>query len=242
MDMGVQREKTNSLVEEAYSIICKKICDFELYPGQELSDFTLSKELHMSRTPIRQALQQLEYNGLLRDAGIGKSYKVSEITADEIHDLFDAREAIEANALRLLMERGIEEEQLQTLVRINAYMDEQNRKGNIPMQFDYDQKFHNQLVALCGNQRLIRFYESLRIQLKWMRVLSYLERSYQQKAYNDHDVVLKEVETGNIDGAVQALIKHIRTSREDYCRLVEHRVSLDGYGMLRFMMGVTEET
>ena len=65
-------ESKPTLVEIAYEKIRNKICDFELYPGQDVSDFTLCKELGMSRTPVRQALVQLEHDGLVKNAGIGK--------------------------------------------------------------------------------------------------------------------------------------------------------------------------
>ena len=48
------------LVDQAYEDIKNMICNFELIPGQIVSDFTLSKKMGMSRTPIRQALQKLE--------------------------------------------------------------------------------------------------------------------------------------------------------------------------------------
>lgn len=235
-----QLEQKISLVEDAYERIKQKIFDFELYPGQEVSDFTLSKELSMSRTPIRQALQQLEHDGLLYDGGQGRGYLVCEITVEEIRDIFAARECIEAKALELAMELGINESDKQQIFQINSRMKQVNQENNVKQQFYYDQYFHNYLVSLSGNKRLIRFYDSLRIQLTRMRVLSYLERSYQNKAYNDHEKVLECIASHDKEGAVKALITHISTSREDYCDLLTNRISLDSYGMLRFLMKTTE--
>lgn len=234
------KENKVSLVEEAYEKIRQKICDFELYPGQEISDFTLSKELGMSRTPIRQALGQLERDGLIYDGGQGRGYLVCDITEEEIRDIFAARECIEAMSLKLAMERGISEEELARIEHINSQMEDMDRKGNIKRQFYYDQQFHNQLVLLSGNKRLNRFYESLRIQLSRLRVLSYLERSYQKKAYNDHSRVLAAMRAGNWEEALKALEVHIETSREDYCDLLTNRVALDSFGMLRFLMKTAE--
>lgn len=231
-----------TLAEEAYLRIRDKICDFELYPGQEVSDFILCRELGMSRTPVREALVQLERDGLVRNPGVGKSYQVSEITAEEIVDIFDAREAVEVTSLRLAMERGVTKEEREELDRINRKMEEQNEAGNLRLQFHYDQQFHNYLVELGGNQRMRRFYESLRIQLGRMRVLSYLESSYQRKAYNDHRAVVEAVERGEASEAMKALVHHIRTSRRDYCDLIQNRVSLDAYGMIRFLMKRTEDS
>lgn len=238
---GVQKlENKVSLVEEAYEKIKQKICDFELYPGQEISDFTLSKELSMSRTPIRQALGQLENDGLIYDGGQGRGYIVCEITEEEIRDIFAARECIEMMCLKLAMERGIKEESFAYLEKINRQMEEMDQAGNIKRQFYFDQQFHNCLVLLSENKRLIRFYESLRIQLSRLRVLSYLERSYQKKAYNDHSRVLECIRNKDGDGAVQAIMVHIQTSREDYCDLLANRISLDSFGMLRFLMKTAE--
>lgn len=237
--MPIQENKV-SLVEEAYEKIKQKVCDFELYPGQEISDFTLSKELSMSRTPIRQALGQLEHEGLIYNGGQGRGYIVCEITEEEIRDIFAARECIEAMSLRLAMERGVEQEECRVLEHINSQMEEMDRKGNVKRQFYFDQQFHNKLVLLSGNKRLIRFYESLRIQLSRLRVLSYLERSYQKKAYNDHSRVLECIRNGDQEGALEALAVHIETSREDYCDLLTKRVALNSYGMLRFLMKTAE--
>lgn len=233
-------ENKVSLVEEAYEKIKQKICDFELYPGQEISDFTLSKELSMSRTPIRQALGQLENDGLIYDGGQGRGYIVCEITAEEIRDIFAARECIETMSLKLAMERGITEAAFACLEKINRQMEEMDQKGNIKRQFYFDQQFHNYLVFLSENKRLIRFYESLRIQLSRLRVLSYLERSYQKKAYNDHSRVLECIRNKDGDGAVKAIAVHIETSCDDYCDLLTNRIALDSFGMLRFLMKTAE--
>ena len=116
------------LVDQAYEDIKNMICNFELIPGQIVSDFTLSKKMGMSRTPIRQALQKLEGDDLIVDAGAGKSYQVSPITEDGIIDLFDAREGIEVAAVRIALEKGIDETRLIELERKyqdKAYRDHQ---------------------------------------------------------------------------------------------------------------------
>ena len=64
-------EKDNSLTNKAYETIRQQIFDFDLFPGQIVSDYLLSKELNMSRTPIRQALMRLKNEGLLEEQ-IGK--------------------------------------------------------------------------------------------------------------------------------------------------------------------------
>ena len=91
-------EKDNSLTNKAYETIRQQIFDFDLFPGQIVSDYLLSKELNMSRTPIRQALMRLKNEGLLEEQIGKKNYRVSTITKEDIQDLFDFREGIETTA------------------------------------------------------------------------------------------------------------------------------------------------
>ncbi|MDO4267540.1 MAG: GntR family transcriptional regulator [Eubacteriales bacterium] len=226
-----------SLVDEAYEKIKQKICDFELVPGTAISDFILSKELGMSRTPIRMALQKIENDGLIRDGGAGQSYYVCEITEADIIDLFNARRGIELSALLLAMdERRVTEENLERLRWINQRMEEVNKQGNVKQQFNYDQKFHDELVLLSGNTRIIRFHNSLLLQLTRMRALSYLERSYQDKAYRDHAQVIHMIESGDRDGAIHALWEHIDSTRENYISLLTNKLNGDSFGVLSFTM------
>ncbi len=100
-------EKTVLLVDQAYEDIKNMICNFELIPGQIVSDFTLSKKMGMSRTPIRQALQKLEGDDLIVDAGAGKSYQVSPITEDGIIDLLMQEKELRLQLYVLLLKKGL---------------------------------------------------------------------------------------------------------------------------------------
>ena len=105
-------EKDNSLTNKAYETIRQQIFDFDLFPGQIVSDYLLSKALNMSRTPIRQALMRLKNEGLLEEQSGKKNYRVSTITKEDIQDLFDFREGIETTAFMLSWRNGITSEQL----------------------------------------------------------------------------------------------------------------------------------
>lgn len=228
-------EKPTSLVDRAYDDVRDKICDFRLYPGQVISDFILSKELGMSRTPIRQALERLERDGLIVDAGAGKSYEVSRITEEEIIELFDARQGIEVMAVKLAVDKGISETQIIEMERMNRNMEAANKEGRIKDNFQYDQEFHDYLVSISGNKKLIRFHDSLLTQLRRMRMLSYLERTYQDKAYRDHQVILEGLRGCDKKMAGQALEEHIESSKHDYLRLLNDKIAMEGFAVLRFM-------
>ena len=229
-------EKEKSLVDVAYERIRQQICDFELVPGQPVSDFILSKSLGMSRTPIRMALQKLEDEHLVEPGRQGHSHVVSGITAEDITDLLDARCGLELTALRLLMHKGISQEDIDYLYKINQRMAEANDAGHIRQQFFYDQKFHDRIFYLSGNTRLNRFNDSLNPQLIRMRVLSYLERSFQDKAYREHGMIIDMIAQNNEARAVEILKDHIVSTKTNYIAILNNRLNTESIGVLSFAM------
>ena len=95
------------LVDQAYEDIKNMICNLELIPGQIVSDFTLSKKMGMSRTPIRQALQKLEGDDLIVDAGAGKSYQVSPIQKMELLIFLMQEKELRLQLYVLLLKKGL---------------------------------------------------------------------------------------------------------------------------------------
>lgn len=229
-------EEKKSLVDEAYEQIRQKICDFELVPGQPISDFILSKSLGMSRTPIRMALQKLELDRLVEPGGQGQSYVVSGLSAEDIADLFDARCGLELTSLYLVIQKGISPQELENLHRINQRMEEVNQKGYIKQQFQYDQMFHDRIVQLSQNSRINRFNDSLRPQFIRMRVLSYLEHSYQAKAYREHEQVVNMIEQGNSEEAIHILHDHIVSTKTNYINLLNDRLNTESMALLSYAM------
>lgn len=227
-------EKDNSLTNQAYEIIRQQIFDFDLFPGQIVSDYLLSKELNMSRTPIRQALMRLENEGLLEEQSGKKNYRISTITTEDIQDLFDFREGIETTAFMLAWRNGISKKQLKTLQDITDKMRITNETGQAKEHFFYDQQFHNELVALSGNRRLIKAHDEILLQLTRMRFLSFLENSLQSKACMKHQAILDAIRDQDYEKGRQAVIDHVRSSKDDYISLFGNGLSSNSLCLLRF--------
>ena len=213
-------EKDSSLTNKAYETIRQQIFDFDLFPGQIVSDYLLSKELNMSRTPIRQALIRLKTEGLLEEQNGKKNYCVANITKEDIQDLFDFREGIETTAFMLAWRRGITPGQLAELQEITDQMKSTH--------------FHNELVALSGNKRLIKAHDEILLQLTRMRFLSFLENSLQSKACAKHQAILDAIGQQDYEGGRQAVIDHVRSSCEDYINLFGNGLSANSLCLLRY--------
>ena len=91
--------------------------------------------------------------------------------------------------------------------------------------------------------KLIRFHESLLLQCRRVRMISYLERKYQDKAYRDHQMILEGLKSGDSRLAQQALAEHIETARLDYLRVMkEKNITEDFWGCFAFPLKNTSSS
>ena len=217
-------EKSNAY-DRAYEIIFRQIADFDLHPGQVVSDYLLSKGLEMSRTPIRQALHRLEMEGLVEKMANGSAtYRIAPITAEEIQDLFDFREGIETTAFRLSVKRGISSEDTLTLQTFVDEMVQTQREGKVKQHFTRDQQFHNALVALSHNKRLLDVHGKLLKQISRMRFLTFLNPALQDKACYDHQNIVRAICSEEYERAEKEIVDHIRTSCADYQKILSNGI------------------
>lgn len=207
----------NNLAEEAYAYIKEKLFNFDILPEQTVSDFLLSKQLNMSRTPIRQALQMLKNDGLLEEIpGSSSTYKVSAISEEEIQDIFDYRETLELSALALACEKGRISGVIEKLQKNVDTMVEKQNHGETESHFDADQDFHSAIVHAAGNKRITVAYDALTFQLERLRLLTYLNSAFQDKASDEHQAIVSALKNKDYALAREKLKSHLETSRNDY--------------------------
>src|SRR5215211_4045067 len=86
-------------VDHAFSLIWRQLITGERIPGERLSDVELAAQLGVSRTPVRQALHRLAHYELVR-FDPRRGFSVREFTAQDVHEMYDIRSALEVLALR----------------------------------------------------------------------------------------------------------------------------------------------
>ena len=102
-------EKSPSLATQAYETIKENIMNLTYPPGMVLTEAMLTKELGMSRSPVRTAIQMLQVEGLIV-SDYYKSMTVKEITEKDINEIYQLRELLEGPAFHLIFTSGRYEE------------------------------------------------------------------------------------------------------------------------------------
>jgi DNA-binding GntR family transcriptional regulator len=155
----VSREATASIIAGR---IRKAITDGVFPPGMQLGEASLASRLGVSRGPVREALQRLIQEGLLRSEP-HRGVTVAVFDEDDVADIFRARVGIERAAVEAFLERSEADREhewshLETLVAEMAEVKESARWADLA---DVDLRFHEALVAASGSKRLVRMYATL---------------------------------------------------------------------------------
>ena len=141
-----------SLTEKAYHTLVHKIVTLDLPPGSVLTEGHLMRELRIGRTPIREAIQRLIAEGLVKHLH-HRGMLVAEIRAADVQQLYEFRAEIEGLAARLAATR-MSEGELEELPRIHAGLDRALADADIEGFIAQDRRLHELLGRAAGNQYL----------------------------------------------------------------------------------------
>jgi DNA-binding GntR family transcriptional regulator len=155
-------------VESTASIIARRLRRAIMYgllpPGTQLTETELAAQFGVSRGPLREAMQRLVQEGLLRSER-NRGLFVITLTPDDVRDIYRARAVVERAAVSLILHR----DPGQAAVRLGAVVKEMQdaaARGDQPALYDADLRFHEVLVAESGSPRLMRMHGTLLVEAR----------------------------------------------------------------------------
>ena len=199
-------EKT-SLREQALTSLRRAITSGELAPGRHLVETELSEMLGISRGTLREALRQLQQEGLVT-AGARGRLSVRHLDAKEIRDIFAVRAALESLAARTLIERPRRAKAVGELREALELMEEAAERS-LEDRIEADLDFHRLLCRLSGNETLLHQWGSLEGSIRMSIMYAGLERATSNMSVARHRDVVDAIESGDVDAARESIIKHM---------------------------------
>jgi DNA-binding GntR family transcriptional regulator len=180
-------------------------------PGSQLSEVELAERFGVSRGPIREGLQRLVQDGLLRSEP-HRGVFVPEIGEADIADIYLAREAIEGAAIRLVSADPDRQAVVATLRDLVAQMQAASTAERWSRVADVDMRFHSEVVRASGSARLVRMYGSL---IDETRVLLSMTANApgREDLVSEHGELAELIASGDPGGAATALAHTFQKSR-----------------------------
>ncbi len=188
-------EPIRSLTARVQGALERMIVGGELKSGARINEKLLSARFGVSRGPIREACRALTQAGLLT-AVPNRGMFVREIALKEALELYDVRAALDDLAGRTLAAR-ITGAQLQALERLVAEMDLAAAQRDLDQYYPLNFRFHDQLLRLAGNQRLILLYGTLVKELHVFRRRSLMEEGSMRVSNEEHRRVVAALAQGD---------------------------------------------
>lgn len=185
-----------------------------LASGAALSEVALAAEFGVSRTPVREALKQLQTEGLVEIRPRVGTFVTTPSRA-EIIELFQVKEVLEGAAARFLAVRG-EVPELQAL-RVNiARSDEALAANDVATYTDLVAEFHALIVQGAGNSKLVQHYTTLMNQLAYTRLVrtSLMLPGRFAESENEHRLILDIIETRDAAGSERLMRQHVQHSQD----------------------------
>jgi DNA-binding GntR family transcriptional regulator len=201
----VALESAASLIAEQ---IRRRIMDGSFPAGMQLGEVQLSERLGMSRGPVREAMQRLIQEGLLRSER-HRGVFVIELDDDDIADIYLARMAIERTALTLLCERRPDEPVFDRICALVEAMEQAAERHNWADMADLDLQFHETVVEATGSKRLMRMFRTLIAETRMC--LMALESGYAvwRDLVGEHRVLADLARRGEIEALLVAFQQHL---------------------------------
>jgi len=181
----------------------------KLSPGVRVNESRLAKELRVSRTPLREALFQLESDGFVR-SDKDRGFSVEPMSAREIRELYPMLWTLECLALRLCGPRATLA--VPSLTKLNS---ELRTTRNPKRALILDSSWHETLLASCPNGRLRDATHGLRLATKRYELLYMRELPLIDVSVHQHQEIIKAIKDRNIAYALEKLEENWRFGMEE---------------------------
>jgi DNA-binding GntR family transcriptional regulator len=197
------------LKEKAYSYLKEAIISGEIVPGSPISEYRLAEVLGISRTPVREALNQLELEGFLTSIP-GKGMLVRAVTAEFVLEIFEYREAIEGFACRLAamrMSEATRSELVNVFLRTTPPQD-------IESLLRIGDSLHSAVRNACANSTLESSLDRVRDHVKRLRLLAAKIPQRAERSFVEHQRIIEALADNDADLAETMMRDHIRSTRD----------------------------
>jgi DNA-binding GntR family transcriptional regulator len=200
-------EDTATFADRAYAALKDVILGLDVYdrPGEiRLDERRLASDLGISRTPVREAMAQLEREGFVRSVPRRGIYVVRKTKA-EVIELITAWAALESMAARLIT-KGASEQEIAQLRAMFATFENGSLHANLDEYSQVNIEFHQTIIRMSRNRVLIDLAENLFAHMRMIRRKTIGESDRADRSIRDHMNIIQAIEARDT-GRAEALVR-----------------------------------
>jgi DNA-binding GntR family transcriptional regulator len=211
-------QKPTTLAHEIARHLREAIVRGTLAPGERLNELKITRELSISRSPVREAIRILEAEGLII-VEPHRGARVRALSEDDLEEIFDVRLMIESHGLH----RDLHRLTAEAIAPLRGAVDEARAAlaaGAVDRWHEVSLRFHDGLVALAANRHLTRLHEELKTSLRRYEISVIVPSGEPERFQAEHEAIVHALEQGRRDRAVELVGAHIMNLKEALLKAV----------------------
>lgn len=195
-----------------YSQLQRDILTGKLKNGQKLTEQVICEEYNVSRTPVREALRQLESEGLVENI-LNRGSFVVGLSKQDFEDMFELRKIYEIQAVKWAIER-ITEEEMDALDETFEFMEFYTLRNDIDKMLTINEGFHQIIYEASHNRMLQQFLSSYQTYLKYLRKEDEYPDDYLATVLEEHRQIFQAFIEKDVEAGAEAMERHIGNSKK----------------------------
>lgn len=202
-----------SLRRQVFDKIRSDILNGKYKRGEELVESSIGKELGISRTPVREAIRQLELEGLVQLVP-NKGAFVTGISEKDVRDIYLIRARLEGLAARMAA-KNITPELLDAMEETVVLSEYHAKKEHYEQVCEMDSKFHKLLYKASGSRILEHTLTDFHQYVQRVRMASIMKKRRMEKSNDEHDAILTAIREHDEEKAELVATRHISNTVEN---------------------------
>ncbi len=218
--------QTNSLPALVQKELERMILAGDLPAGGKLSEATVASFLGVSRGPVREAFRALEASGLVR-LEKNRGVFVRQVSVAEADEIYEVRAVLDEFVGRRVAQTATEDDVRDLRARVDR-MERAAARGDVDGYATANLEFHDRLVSLAGNEKLLATYRRLVNELHLYRRTTLGQAGTLPVSTREHREIVDRIASGQAAAAGRALFEHVMASRERMHRVRAARAPASG--------------
>lgn len=207
-----------SRTQQVRELLEDDIVNGRLAPGVQLDMEELVARFEVSRTPVREALQQLEASGLVEVIPKRGTY-VAKVGLPALSEMFEVMAELEAMCARLAARRASNDD-IKRIDSALAACEQEATSGSANQYYYVNEHFHQLIYQCCGNAYLVQQTVALKTRLKPYRRLQLQLRNRIRQSLAEHRNIVEAIKSGDGERAAQVAKEHVLIQGQRFSDLI----------------------
>ena len=225
---GDDRVRRLPLHDQVVTRLRDLIVEGKIPPGSRVPERELCERFDISRTPLREAMKVLAWEGLL-ELSPNRGASVTEVSIEAVDEVFPVMGSLEALSGELAC-RHITDTEVDAIEACHQRMVEHYRRQQLDGYFRCNQEIHEAILGAARNPTLTRTYQGLSGRVRRMRYIANLKPSRWEQAVAEHEDMLRALHERNGEALARILHTHLKNKLDTVKDYLAERESAPGAG------------